>query len=524
MRTRLLILTIAALVFVPLLNAQSSVPLTYVAGLTGASIPGGTGSTPGFGNATLAINGSTVTIDVVTTGLTNITGIALYVGVAGTNGSLLVTFTDPNNQFVNGRFHAVETIDSGVTGGVTINPQNFYLLVTTSSFPSGALRGQLTDANVTLMAGSISGSSPLCFGATGIAGAAGTFFFSMTPDPGGATFTIRYDVLTTGLGNSLSALEVGDALAGPGLTTIAFNAQGTDGRFTGTGQITAAKARLLQTLPSGIRFTVTTPASGINCAAAGPIQAAHEIFLPVAGSAKGFGTNYQTDVNIFNNMALGTTGTADVLMQFFPTAPTSATAQSAGWATVSARATVTYRDVSTAFDPAVTGIGAVRLVSASTFFANARIYNNLSASGLGTFGQYVAGLPRTSALSEGTLVGLQSVLSGGNLPGTPSARTNIGYFNPSDNPAIVSFEFRDGNGTILGTRTLTIPPWQQTQLPLAGGSGLFSTVNGDVTTSSVYFLSSTPIFVYASVVDNTTGDGSYVTPSTSASGGTSAGN
>jgi hypothetical protein len=520
MRTRFLLLVIAAMVFVPALMAQNP-PLTFVAGLTGANVAGSAGSANGFANATLSISGSQGTLDVATIGLANITGVSLFQGNLGTNGPLIVTFTDVNHPFVNGRFHGTVILDSGAVNAIPANPQNYYLLITTSGLPSGAVRGQLAGANTIFLAGTISGANPVCNGGNGTPGAAGTFAFAMTPDPGGAIYTVRYDIVTIGLGNTLSALQVGDVLTGPALFTLGFNVSGTGGRFTGTGQVSAARAVVLQTLPAGTRLTVTTPETGANCAAAGAIQAGHEIFIPVAGSVHGVGnTNYQTDLNILSNTVQGSTTTADVMMQFFPTGPGSAVAQSVAWATLSPRGMSIYRDVAAnGFAGQINGIGAIRLVTAGNIFANARIYNNLIASGGGTFGQYVAGLPRSLALSEGTLLGLSNIVSGQSI-GAPTTRTNVGFFNPSDNATTAAFELRDGNGTVISTRTITFAPWQQIQIPLAGGNGLFTDINTDVNIASVYFLSGGPLFVYASIIDNVTGDGSYATPSTSSSGGT----
>jgi len=524
MRPRILFLVIASIVFVPLLHAQTAT-LTYVAGLTGDGVPVLAGDALCCGNATMTISGTQVTLDVATIFLRNANGVSLLQGSALTpQGALVVTFTDTSNVFVNGRFHGSVSLDPATISAIEANPQNYYLSVSAGSPSSEAIRGQLTDANTVTFAGSISGSSPTCNnGAGGIAGASGSFVFDLRPDPGGATYTIRYDIVTSGLGNTISALQIGDELGGPGLINFGIDKVGLNGRFAGTGQITNVQkghegtARLLLTLPSSVRFTVTTPASGVTCAASGPIRLGHEIFIPVAGSVHGVAnTNYQTDVNIFNNSVQGTTGTTDAVMQFFPTGAGAAQAQSAAWTTLAPRGMAVFRDASTTgFAGQVNGIGAIRIVSAGNIFANARVYNNLTASGGGTFGQYVAGMPRTQALSEGTLLGLTNTSS------ASGARTNIGFFNPSDNAATMAFEMRGGDGAVIATRLLMLAPWQQTQMPLIGG--LFSGITGDVTTASVYFLSSYPLYVYASVVDNVTGDGNFVTPSTSSNGGTSSG-
>jgi hypothetical protein len=520
MRTHLSVALIVAL-FVPALVAQPA-PLVFYAALTGGNVVGGGGSANGFARATLTINGSQATLDVATIGLTNITGVTLYVGAPGTDGAVIQTFTDVNNQFVNGRFNRTMTLDPGVINQLFANPQNFYLLVTTTANPAGAVRGAVIGGNTSYFAGRISGTSSLCNGGNGSSNGLGTFVLALTPDTGGTSYTLRYDLVTNGIGNSLLALEIGDNLGGTGPITVGSNLIGLNGRFSGISQIATPRAQALQSLPSGIRLVVRTPQSGTVCVAAGAPRPAHEIIIPVAGSVRGAGnTNFMTDVNVYDNAAPGTAANADVMIQFFPAGAGSAAAQFVAWATLLPRGMAAYRDVSaSAFDGQINGVGALRMVTADNILANARIYNNQTAAGAGTFGQYVAGLPRTLALPEGTLVGLSNIVS---VPpaGTPSSRTNIGFFNPSDSVATASFELLDGNGTVIGTRTLTVNPWQQLQIPLIGG--LVTGINGDVVTSTLHFLSGVPIYVYASVVDNVSGDGSYVTPGISSNGGTGPG-
>ena len=524
MRSRVHFTAFLVAVFIVTSAMAQSASLTFNAALTGANITNGSGSAAGFGSASLTIAGDQATLDLTTLGLTNITGVSLYQAAAGANGPLVQAFTDQNFFVVNGRYHRTLTLDPGVADGIAANPQNYYLIVTTSANPNGAVRGQLSGANTTYVGGTISGSSPTCSaGAGGVPNSSGSFVFALTPDPGGQTYTVRYDVVTRGLGGTLNALQIGGSTSGPGLFLVGGNVTSADGRFSGTSQITAGHARLLQTLPQGTRFTVTTPALGLECAASGFIFFAHELFIPVAGTVKGIGnTNFMTDINIFNNSSTGST--ADVLTQYFPTGGSTAAAAATAWSTLLPRSTGTFRDISATAFNGMTGIGALRVISVGSVFANARIYNNLSASGGGTFGQFVPALPRTLALTEGTLLGLTNIVSGSStVTGSANARTNVGIFNPGETATTVAVELRDANGAVLGQRQLVLQPWMHLQLPLSGSTGLFSTVNGDVGTSSVYFLSGAPVFVYASVIDNPTADASYVTPSTSGSGGNGSG-
>jgi len=172
------------------------------------------------------------------------------------------------------------------------------------------------------------------------------------------------------------------------------------------------------------------------------------------------------------------------------------------------------RDVSsTLFNGQMNGLGALRLLSSSNnVFANARIYNNQVAAGLGTFGQFVPGMTRAQALTEGALIGLVNTPNGGGTTNF-SARTNVGFFNPTDQQTYVAAELRDSVGDVIANRLITLGPYMHLQLPMAGAGAMFGDV-GEVQTSTVYFVSGSPIFAYASVVDNVSGDASYVAPST----------
>ena len=251
-----------------------------------------------------------------------------------------------------------------------------------------------------------------------------------------------------------------------------------------------------------------------------PLAASNEVFLAVVGSAQGAnGSNFKTDVSIFNNSALGvTTSSANTFVQFFPTGTTnssaSVTAQSVTALSIPARGTKTLRDVtSSLFNGSISGIGAMRILSGNSIFANARIYNDQIASGRGTFGQFEPGMTRSQAMQQGVLVGVGNVTANASLANGQSFRTNVGFFNPNDTSTTVALEIRDTHGAVIGTQMITLGPWMHTQVPLAGANGIFSGITGDTGTSSVFFLSGNPIFAYASIVDNVSGDASFVTPS-----------
>jgi hypothetical protein len=491
------------------INSQS-----FNAGLTGAAI-GNAGLPNGFGNAHLIINGTTGTINTNLVGLgNNITSLQLFQGTPGSSSATLVqTFTAPTSNFQNGHFNRTLTLDPNLVGQIEANPGNFFFVVTTPDFPNGAVAGTLTSDNTQFLTGTLTGSNV----SGGSANGSGSFVLSLSPNPGGMTSTLKYDIVTTGIGDNLSGFQ----LSGPGMqtlpVTIGTSSISTNGRATGTVQINSTAAAAIMQNPAAFSVVVNTPAFQ-NGAVAGTLGTANEVFIPVAGSVRGVGnTNFMTDLNIFNNSPLGVTGSsasANTIIQFFPSGLAgNANAQNVTTGSISARGMINSHDINTSlFNGAATGTGAIRIISTSPVFANARIFNNQQSNGQGTFGQFVRGLTRCDAETEGLLLGLSNVTSGASGPNVVTARTNVGFFNPNDIPVTVQLELRDQTGLSLGTRTLILQPDEQIQLGLAGASGLFNSVTGDVPSGSVLFLASSPIFVYASEIDNTSGDASFITP------------
>src|SRR5262249_40748103 len=239
-----------------------------------------------------------------------------------------------------------------------------------------------------------------------------------------------------------------------------------------------------------------------------------EVFIPVAGSTPGLlGNRWKTDLNIFNG---GDAGNTSALVQFIPTSASLASAQSTSTISLPPRGGAATAGITTPMVNGITGIGTLRIISSGTVFANARVYDDQTGSGKGTLGQSVPGLRRSDALRSGVLVGLTSVqsgASGANAIGAQNARTNIGFFNPNDTATPVAVELRDANGSVVATRLFSLGPFMHTQMALAGANGLFSSETADFTGRSVTFLSAASLFAYASIVDNDSGDASFVIPS-----------
>jgi CHRD domain len=488
---RKIVFALALLAALPLVAQTGTCNTTqrFSASLLGSNL-GTSGAPNAFASALLTVDGnSQATITSRTLGLANVTGLQLYRGAPGPNGVIVQTFTDADNAFTGGTFTRTMAIDPALLAQILANPSNYYFVITTTDFPNGAVSGQLSGANAQYFAGSLAG-------ANGAPNGSGNFVLALTPAADGGS-TLRYDIATSGIGNNVSELRLGAAGGAP--IVLGSGLTASNGRITGTASLTAAQAQLLQCNASTLTMTLTTPAFASG-AVVGSVGTGNEVFIPVAGTIRGANnTNWMTDLNVFN---ASPSASANTFIQFFASGQdNTAGAQNVNSLTIPARGTSATRDISTGFfGGAQSGIGALRIISTSNVFANARIYNNQTANGQGTFGQSVPGLTRGEALSGGVLVGLTS--------GTAS-HTNLGFFNPSDAAVTVALELRDASGNVRATRLLTLAPWAQSQQPLGA---VFNTLEGDVATSAVDFVSGSPLFVYASVVDNTSGDASFITP------------
>ena len=87
-------------------------------------------------------------------------------------------------------------------------------------------------------------------------------------------------------------------------------------------------------------------------------------------------------------------------------------------------------------------------------------------------------------------------------------RTNVGFFNPSNQTATVRLELRDATGALVGSNLITLQALSQQQSAIGT---FFPTVDlSNATNLTLTFDSSVGIVVYASVVDNVSTDQIFV--------------
>jgi hypothetical protein len=123
-------------------DTTSSRQVVFNVNLTGAAEAPATGSTDGHGTARVTVDpdGDQVCVELTTSDLPNITAAEIRQGAAGTTGPVLVTLTTPQNGKSEGCVPASESVVSAIASG----QRSFYLNVSSTDFPDGAIRAQLT--------------------------------------------------------------------------------------------------------------------------------------------------------------------------------------------------------------------------------------------------------------------------------------------------------------------------------------------------------------------------------------------
>jgi hypothetical protein len=487
-----------ALLFTGSLFAQ-----TLGAVLTGSQETPGPCATNGFGNATVTFDSARQNINVTIT-VSNlgspINNFHIHEGAAGVGGNVVINLIGLGGMFNNGTMTGTFPVpDPALVQRIVQNPGNFYVNVHTAQCPGGAIRGQLSFAS----------SGPILYAAE-LRGA------NEVPPTGSAAFgsslvtfdpfnnTLTWEVNDSGIVSpTLSHIHRGSSsVSGPVIIAFATSAaQIPNGRTNGTvtlaatGSLTAADITALgsASTANGYYVNVHSVAFG-GGEIRGQLVPAQEVDIPIAGHVtNGIGQTFISDVRVFNP-SFSTPTTA--LVEFFQLGTTAnATATSSMAVNLPARGTAVLNDVAGSSGLNVTGLGAIRISSVANVVATSRIFVNTSN---GSFGQFVPGFSRSSALRRGVMPQVSNT-------SFPSGfRANLGAFNP--NPATVTtrLEVRDSAGTLLGSNVITLAALSQQQNAIASyfpGADLSNASN-----LTVSFDASSGIFAYVAETDNLSGD------------------
>jgi hypothetical protein len=476
---------------------------TLGAVLTGAAeVP--PNANPGFGNATVTFDGGhqniSVTITVHNLG-SPINNFHIHEAPPGANGPVVVNLIGLGGVFTNGTMTGIFPIAADVAQRMLQNPGNFYVNVHTVALPGGAVRGSLAYAS----GGAITYAAELRPG-NEIPPPNSTAFGSafVTFDP--INNTIAFETNTSGIANpSMAHIHRGAAgVNGPVIINFATNAsQIAGGRASGAGPISVFQSQNILASDLTALANATTAAGyyvNVHSSLApggevrGQLVPANEYDIPIAGRVtNGRGQTFVTDVRVFNPSYAAN---ATALLEYFPSSlGANATASTSMVVNIAPRGTAVLDDIAGSVHLDVAGTtGALRVTSATPLAVTSRIYDDRRVAQAGTLGQFVPAHARSSSLRRGVMPHLS----------TNGFRTNVGFFNPNSSDATLRLELRDPIGGLVAQQTLTLPAQSQQQYPIATffpGAELSSVAN--VTLS---FDSSAPVFAYAAVNDNVSGD------------------
>lgn len=314
---------------------------------------------------------------------------------------------------------------------------------------------------------------------------------------GTAGQTVTIDMGSTAFDTYLALLNPNDV---PVAENDDVSAGDTDSRITFTLNVTGAWTVIANSLEPN-RFGNYT----LNISCTGDVSST--IYIPISGSAGGaLGTRFITDLRIVNPAAT----TADVTMEYIPLNPAGAAGPSTtATITVAPGEQAVLNDVVTN-QFSTTGLGAIRIRATQPVEVVARIINDQRPINEGTAGFAFKGKTLSDAKVRGTLPFLSSASSADQGAGL-GFRTNLGYFNPGTTEVTAAFTARrTTDGSVLGTNTVPIPSLASRLSPIFD---IIASVPAESRVQTDYYVtweSSGPVYVYASITDNKTGDGVFV--------------
>ena len=478
---------------------------TFGTAMTGAAeFPAGSGSPDGSGVAAITVNGSTVTFSILVKGISTPTLAHIHKAPLGASGSVVIDFHAP--VFTNGFATGTATGSAGDIADLLANPSSYYVNVHTAEFPQGALRGQLGPA-----------TQPTASFVTALSGA-GEAPAAGSPDGGGVAqvvisgTTVAYTLVVHGLASTPTAAHIHRGLLGSsGPIVVPFPAPFVNGVSSGTTSVTPALAAEILANPSGFYVNAHTaefPGGAVRGVlnASGPATT----FFPTVVKSDGVnGTSFVSDLRIVN----GTATAANVVLDFFEATDSASAPTATESVSVPAGSQAVYDDVlGSVFGRS--GFGTLRLTSNVPVVVSSRVLNDQRPVAGGTNGLLVPAAVLADAPINGTLP-LLSNGSPSQIAARVGFRTNIGYFNPTSNAVKATFKALRNDGTVIGTSgSITIEGYARVQKAVF--DLIQTTAPNDFSWDDFWVTYTTdgPLFVYATVVDNKTGDGIYVTGAT----------
>ncbi len=298
-----------------------------------------------------------------------------------------------------------------------------------------------------------------------------------------------------------SGLSWPGGLAVDGAGRLLVAEAGLPGRLSRVDPQIGASSVLVEGLPVGLFSGVALGSSGAVYVTGSSPPALYRFdletfYVPAAAHKTGVaGTQWVTDLTIHNRAEVGASFSVDLL----PKRQDNSAPETVSFS-LEPFSSVGYDDaLDGLFD--FSGTAALRVrATRGDLVVGSRTYNDQPE---GTYGQFIAGFPEDEAL----LMGGQGLLIG--LSHGADYRTNIGFASACGAPISVNVTLYAADGAQLGQATVELAPYSYEQVTDIFAD--FSTT--DVEHGFAVVESSSPgawYFAYASVIDNRTGDATYI--------------
>jgi hypothetical protein len=231
-------------------------------------------------------------------------------------------------------------------------------------------------------------------------------------------------------------------------------------------------------------------------------EAARELLLPVAAHAEGAnGSHFRSDLRVTNPNVYPVV----VDLTFFPRGGTPVSSETAF---LRPGQTTSFEDLVVESFRLAGAVGPVRVSASGPVLAFSRLYNTTFA---GTSGQGIPVLAHAASIYPGAPVELAG------LEKSEETRSNVGFVNTSDRDVRFTAKLVGPEGEPLATRELILTPggfeqWNDVfgLLGVPAGVASLRVETRPVTAATAANPETAGAFVYGSLVDNRTGDPSFL--------------
>ncbi len=322
--------------------------------------------------------------------------------------------------------------------------------------------------------------------------------------------TLNYTILLNGVSQPSGAALYSGYPGQAGTKEVELNPSFVGNLATGSlPSLPEAKVAAMLANPAGFYLQVASaskPAGAVRGQLQGESLSGKTLLIaPVLAKVTGqAGTNFLSDLAVAN---LSDEELA-VTVRYFPS--TGAASQQATLR-VPARGQKVVPDALAALF-STSGRGAAVLEAPAAFVGQVRVFNdqrgNTSFPLPGTFNQFFTLVALENLPTAGMLVGLS------NQPAATGQgfRSNLGYFNPHDTAVTLHLAAYSSDNQLLAAKSLTLAPKANDIKGVADGA-LFGSALANQTDFFVRFsLSGGTAVVFASMVDNITGDAVTILP------------